>query len=241
MQNENKKFVNEYGYDKRAVGVFKSKDDLEDTLSDLKKSAFDMDRVSLITRHIEDIEGAEEITEKHGNEAKEGAAAGATAGTVLGGLGGFLVGVGVLAIPGVGPLLAAGVGIPAFASTLAGAGIGAAAGGIIGGLLGLGIPEERAKVYNERVKGGEHLLMVNGTADDLHRVQDIMRKHNVEEFGIYDAPDLIEAKPAQRDVITEPAPRREPVATREVVTDTRDIDRDGEPEVLIVDERKDIR
>lgn len=239
MQNE--KFVNEQGYDKRAVGVFKKHEDLEEALRDLKKSAFDMDRVSLITRHIEDIEGAREVTEKHGNEAKEGAAAGATAGTILGGLGGFLVGVGVLAIPGIGPLLAAGVGIPAFASTLAGAGIGAAAGGIIGGLVGLGIPEERAKVYNERVKGGEHLLMVNGTENDLHRVRDIMRRHNVDEFGIYDAPDLIKAKSARREVKAESAPRSERVVTREVLTETRDIDRDGEPEVFIVEERKEVR
>lgn len=232
MRNET--FVNEHGYDKRAVGVFKNHEDIEEALRDFKKSAFDMDRVSLITRHIEDIEGGKEVTEQYGNEAKEGAAAGATAGTILGGVGGFLVGVGVLAIPGIGPLLAAGVGIPAFASTLAGAGIGAAAGGIIGGLVGLGIPEERAKVYNARVKGGEHLLIVNGTEDDLHRVRDIMRKHNVDEFGIYDAPDLIAAKPAIRD---------ERVATRKVVTDIRgiDIDRDGEPEVLIVDERKEVR
>ncbi|HEY9603703.1 MAG TPA: histidine kinase [Allocoleopsis sp.] len=241
MRNENEKFVNEQGYDKRAVGVFKNHKDVEATLRDLKKSAFDMERVSLITRHIEDIEGAKEVTEKHGNEAKEGAAAGATAGTILGGVGGLLVGLGVLAIPGIGPVLAAGVGIPAFASTVAGAGIGAAAGGIIGGLLGLGIPEERAKVYNERVKGGEHLLMVHGTEDDLDRVRDIMRKHNVDEFGIYDAPDLIEAKPAQREVKAEPTPRIERVATRNVVTDTRDIDKDGEPEVFIVEERKDVR
>jgi hypothetical protein len=202
-----------------------------------------MERVSLIARHIEDVEGAKEVTENHGNEAKTGAAAGATAGTILGGVGGFLVGVGVLAIPGIGPLLAAGVGIPAFASTLAGAGIGAAAGGIIGGLVGLGIPEERAKVYNERVKSGDYLVMVNGTDDDLDRVESIMRNHNVEEFGIFEAPDLVEAKPARREVIAEPAPRSERVATRKVVTDTRgiDIDRDGEPEVFIVDERKNVR
>lgn len=241
IREERETFKNENGYNKRAVGVFKRHEDLEETLRDLKKSAFDMERISLITRHIEDIEGAKEVTEKHGNEAKEGAAAGATAGTVLGGVGGFLIGVGVLAIPGVGPLLAAGVGIPAFASTLAGAGIGAAAGGIIGGLLGLGIPEERAKVYNERVKGGQHLLMVNGTEDDLHHARDIMRRHNVEEFGIYDAPDLIEANSARSEVKTEPVVNRERVATREVVTDTRDIEGDGEPEVFIVEERKDIR
>lgn len=236
MRNENMATANRYT--KRAVGVFKSSEDTEALLRALKDSNFDMERVSLIARHVEDIEGAEEVTE--GNEAKEGAAAGATAGTVLGGLGGFLVGVGVLAIPGVGPLLAAGVGIPAFASTLAGAGIGAAAGGIIGGLVGLGIPEERAQVYNNRVKSGDYLVMVNGSENDLDRVESMMRDHHVEEFGIFEAPDLIAAQPVQRQVQTEPV-RTERVVNREVVTSTRDIDNDGEPEVIIVDDRKDVR
>lgn len=239
MKNAN--FVPANRYNKRAVGVFKRREDTEDVIRALKDADFDMERVSLIARHVEDVEGAKEVTEKHGNEAKEGAAAGATAGTILGGVGGFLVGVGVLAVPGIGPLLAAGVGIPAFASTLAGAGIGAATGGIIGGLVGLGIPEERAKVYNERVKSGDYLVMVNGSEDDLARVESMMRKHNVEEFGIFEAPDLVEAQPAQRNVKAEPVPTSERVVTREVVTDTRDIEGDGEPEVFIVDERKEVR
>lgn len=249
MINDRERFERETGYYKRAVGVFKKREDLEDVLEALKKSAFDINRVSLIARHIEEVEGAKEITEKHGNEAKEGAAAGAVTGTVLGGIGGFLVGVGLLAIPGIGPILAAGVEIPALASTLAGAGIGAAAGGIIGALVGMGIPEERAKVYNERVKAGDYLLMVSGTEDDLPRVQTIMREHNVDEFGIFDAPDLMKANPVERRerVVTrevveaEPVERRERVATRKVVTDAVDLEGDGEAEVFIVDERKEIR
>jgi hypothetical protein len=228
----------ERGYYKRAVGVFNRQEDVEAVLSDLKKSAYDMDRVSLIARHIDGVKGAEEVTEQHGNEAKEGAGIGATTGTVLGGLGGFLIGVGLLAIPGVGPILAAGAEISAIASTLAGAGIGAAAGGIIGALVGLGIPEERAKVYNQRIEAGDYLVMVSGTEDDLSRSQSIMRNHNVQEFGMYDAPDLVGAKPAPAAPVAEPVVERE-----EVVTKTRDIDidRDNEPEVLIVDKRDEIR
>lgn len=249
MINERETFNRETGSYKRAVGVFKSQNDLEQALDALKKSAYDMDRVSLIARHVEDIEGAKEITEKHGNEAKEGAGIGATTGTVLGGIGGFLVGVGLLAIPGVGPILAAGVEIPALASTLAGAGIGAAAGGIIGALVGMGIPEERAKVYNERIKAGDYLLMVSGNENDLGRAQTIMREHNVDEFGIFDAPDLMKAKPterreqvATREVVeAEPVERRERVATQKVVTDTVDLENDGEAEVFIVDKREEIR
>ncbi|MBD1805392.1 histidine kinase [Microcoleus sp. FACHB-SPT15] len=246
MINERETFNRETDSYKRAVGVFKSQDDLEQALDALKKSAYDMNRVSLIARHVEDIEGAKEITEKHGNEAKEGAGIGATTGTVLGGIGGFLVGVGLLAIPGVGPILAAGVEIPALASTLAGAGIGAAAGGIIGALVGMGIPEERAKVYNERIKAGDYLLMVSGNENDLGRVQTIMREHNVDEFGIYDAPDLIEARSrervATREVVeAKPVERRERVATQKVVTDAVDLENDGEAEVFIVDKREEIR
>lgn len=246
MINERETFNRETDSYKRAVGVFKSQDDLEKALDALKKSAYDMNRVSLIARHVEDIEGAKEITEKHGNEAKEGAGIGATTGTVLGGIGGFLVGVGLLAIPGVGPILAAGVEIPALASTLAGAGIGAAAGGIIGALVGMGIPEERAKVYNERIKAGDYLLMVSGNENDLGRVQTIMREHNVDEFGIYDAPDLIEARSrervATREVVeAKPVERRERVATQKVVTDAVDLENDGEAEVFIVDKREEIR
>jgi uncharacterized protein YcfJ len=171
----------------RAVGVFKNRHSLEDLLRSLKDSNFDMGKVSLIARNIDDVEGAQEVTEQHGNEAKEGAAAGATTGTVLGGLGGFLVGVGLLAVPGVGPILAAGAEISALASTLAGAGIGAAAGGIIGALVGLGIPEEKAKVYNARVKAGDYLVMITGSKDEINRVESMMRHHHVEDFDIFDA------------------------------------------------------
>lgn len=242
----NERLTQEHNHYKRAVGVFKRREDTEAVLRTLRDAGYDMNSVSLIARHVEDIKGADEVTDRHGNEAGEGAGIGATTGTVLGGIGGFLVGAGVLAIPGVGPILAAGVGISELAATLAGAGIGAATGGIVGALVGAGIPEERSKVYNERVKAGDHLLMVNGTDDELGQVEEIMRDHNVEEFGIFAAPDL---SPQSTRVDAEPARLEQPVATRKVHTDTRDmvtrethtntrdIDSDGEPEVIIVDRR----
>lgn len=234
------KSTREAMYDRRAVGSFKNRRDVEDALQDLKNAGIDMDRVSLIARHVEDVEGAEDVG-KRGNEAKEGAAAGATAGTVLGGIGGFLVGVGVLAVPGVGPILAAGVGIPALASTLAGAGIGAAAGGIVGALVGAGIPEERAKQYRDRVEAGEYLLMVNATENDSQRIESIMRNHHVEDFGIFDAPDLIGAGNAPRAVQHSNQKATMADTNRGKVTETLDIDNDNEPEVLIVDNRKEVR
>lgn len=208
---------------KRAMGVFKRREDLESTLQALKDTGIEKERISLLARHVEDVKGAEEISDGEGNEAKEGAGIGATTGTVLGGIGGFLIGAGVLAIPGVGPVLAAGAGISEIAATLAGAGIGAASGGLVGALVGAGIPEDRAKVYNQRFKAGDYLLMVDGTPDDLRKVESILRDRHVEELGIYNAPDL-----AQSGQTT---------TGHNAAVGTRDIDSDGEPEVVIVDKR----
>jgi hypothetical protein len=179
---------------KRGIGVFERRENVEEVLRALKNSGFNLDNVSLLARNTEEVEGAEELNEGGGNEAAEGAGIGATTGTVLGGIGGFLVGAGVLAIPGLGPALAAGVGISEIAATLAGAGIGAAAGGIIGALVGLGIPEEKAKVYQDRVKAGDYLLMVTGTENEVQRAAAILRDRNIQEFEIYDAPDLYKSQ-----------------------------------------------
>lgn len=174
---------------KRAVGVFEHREDVEKAIRALKDANYDMNRVSLIARNVSDVKGAEEITEKHGNEAKEGAGIGAVTGTVLGGLGGLLVGLGTLAIPGLGPVIIAGE-LTTLATTAAGAGVGAAAGGLVGALAGMGIPEEKAKIYEKRVKAGHYLLMVSGNNDQVRHADEIMHKYNTREFGIFDASDV---------------------------------------------------
>ncbi|MFP4009073.1 MAG: signal transduction histidine kinase (STHK), LytS [Spirulinaceae cyanobacterium] len=174
---------------KRAVGVFKNREDVEKAIRDLKNANYDMGRVSLIARNVSDVKGAEEITEKHGNEAKEGAGIGAVTGTVLGGLGGLLVGLGTLAIPGIGPVLVAGE-LATLGTTAAGAGIGAVSGGLVGALAGMGIPEEKAKIYEKRVKAGDYLLMVTGNDEQVRHADEIMHKYNIREFGIFDASDV---------------------------------------------------
>lgn len=210
----------------RVMGVFKRREDLEGALQALKDAGIEKERISLLARHVEDVKGAEEISDGDGNEAKEGAGIGATTGTVLGGVGGFLIGAGILAIPGVGPVLAAGAGISEIAATLAGAGIGAASGGLVGALVGAGIPEDRAKVYNQRFEAGDYLLMIDGTPDNLRQVESILRDRHIEEMGVYDAPDL-----AQRSQTT---------AGHNSAVGTRDLDSDGEPEVIIVDQRSQV-
>lgn len=182
----NSAYTNNIQY-KRAVGLFYSREEAEKAVRGLKDAGFDMDRVSVVARDADKIAGAE-TTEEVGNKADEGAAAGALTGGALGGITGLLVGLGALAIPGVGPILLAGAEATAIATTLAGGAIGAAAGGLVGALVGLGIPEEKAKIYSDRVAGGSFLVMVTGTEEEARRAEAIMNRCGVEEFGIYNAP-----------------------------------------------------
>ena len=177
---------------RRSVGLFYSRDEAEKALRALKDDGFDMNRVNVIAKNADEVTQSAGVDTAYdeGNNAAEGAGAGATTGTVLGGIGGLLVGLGTLAIPGVGPIIVAGEAASTIAATLAGAGIGAAAGGIIGGLVGLGIPEDKAKIYSDRVSGGSYLVMVNGTDDDISRAERILHDHGIEEYGVYDANDI---------------------------------------------------
>jgi hypothetical protein len=107
-------------------------------------------------------------------EAGEGAATGAGVGAAMGGIAGLLVGLGALAIPGIGPVLAAGPVIAA----LGGAGIGALTGGIIGALTDAGISESDANVYAEGVRRGGTLVTVHTTDDMANRAADVMNRHH---------------------------------------------------------------
>jgi len=222
----------------RAVGVFKNHEDVEHVIRALKDRNYDMSLVSLLARHVDDVAGADEIRDAgnrdaEGNEASEGAGIGATTGTVLGGVTGFLIGVGLLAIPGVGPVLAAGAEIGALGSTLAGAGVGAAAGGIIGALVGLGIPEERARVYEKRVKAGDYLLIISGETNDLEWIQSTMRDRHAEELEVFGP--RTDNRTERVDTRRTQDFNKETVGNRK----TYDIDNDSEPEVIVVDKTHD--
>ena len=179
-------YTNNIDY-KRAAGLFYSREEAEAAVRGLKDAGFDQDRISVIARDADKVDGVE-TTEEVGNKADEGAAAGAVTGGALGGITGLLVGLGALAIPGVGPILLAGAEVSAIATTLAGGAIGAATGGLVGALIGLGILEEKAKVYSDSVAGGSFLVMVTGTEAEVKRAEAIMQRCGVEEFGIYNAP-----------------------------------------------------
>src|SRR5207302_5924251 len=123
-------------------------------IEDLQSAGFSNNDISVL---LPDKSGTKDFAHKKGTKAPEGATAGAGAGAVLGGALGWLAGIGTLAIPGVGPLVAAG---PIMAA-LAGVGVGGTIGGITGMLIGMGIPEYEAKRYEGRIREGGILLSVH--------------------------------------------------------------------------------
>lgn len=127
-----------------------------------------------------DKQGTKQFAHEHNTKAPEGAATGAGVGGVTGGVLGLLAGIGALAIPGVGPLIAAG---PIMAA-LSGAAVGATVGGIAGGLIGMGIPEFEAKRYEESVKGGNILMSAHSESSEMTgRIKDIFKAGGAEHIS----------------------------------------------------------
>ncbi len=158
---------------KTIVGLFDDISDARNVVNDLISRGFDRNDISLVARNFDATdEVAIEVDEA--DEIVEGAAVGAVSGGLVGGMAGLLVGLGAFAIPGVGPIVAAGP----IVATLTGAGIGAAAGGVFGALVGWGLPDQEAEYYVEGVRRGGTLVAVK--ADEM-RVDDavaIMESHS---------------------------------------------------------------
>ena len=209
---------------KRAVGTFASRGDAEKALYKLRDDGFSMDKVSLLAKNADgkdNIAGADVNNEHGGNEAKEGAGIGATTGTVLGGLGGLLLGLNELLIPGIGPFLAAGT----IATTFAGAGLGALSGGIIGGLTGMGIPEEDAKVYGDRIDNGYYLVIVDGFEDEIDRAGSVLSGQNIGNWKVFDAevPKGVNANAAPVAPATPVVEKEVDVVNRKEVVDRKTV------------------
>jgi len=151
------------------VGVFHDRDDAQDAINALRDAGFAPDDISVLAR---DRDQAGALAEDTGTEAGAGAATGALTGGLLGGVAGWLVGIGALAIPGIGPIIAAGP----IAAALGGAALGAAGGGIIGALTGAGIPEDEARWYDEQFQGGGILVTVN-TRGRYDEATSVMREY----------------------------------------------------------------
>ena len=157
--------------------IVKSETQAARIVDDLKSAGFSNNDISAL---FPDKKGTRDFAHEQKTKAPEGAAAGASAGGLLGGTLGWLAGIGALAIPGVGPLIAAGP----IMGLLSGAAVGAATGGLTGALVGYGIPELEAKQYEGKVKGGNILLSVHtDDSTQVSRAKDIMKKHNAEDIA----------------------------------------------------------
>ncbi len=156
---------------KKIVGVFHNEHEASRAIEDLKSRGFLTEDISVIARDKRDVEA---ISDETGTKAPEGMASGAATGGLLGGVTGLLAGIGALAIPGIGPIIAAGP----IAATLAGAAVGAGTGGLVGGLIGLGIPEDEAESYDNYVDEGRILVMVDADDTRANDVYAVFRSHN---------------------------------------------------------------
>jgi Protein of unknown function (DUF3341) len=162
---------------KSVFGIYSSRSGVENAVSTLKDSGFQHSDVSVL---LPENLGNREIATEKNTKAPEGATTGAGSGAVIGGTLGWLVGIGALAIPGLGPFIAAG---PIMAA-LAGVGVGGAVGGVTGALVGMGIPEFEAKRYEGRLQKGGILVSVHcDTSEEVKRAKDILQRTGAEDIS----------------------------------------------------------
>ena len=158
-------------------GIYRSQSEVNEAVDALVAAGYRSADISVL---FPDNRGTKDFAHEKNTKAPEGTAAGASSGMVLGGALGWLTGIGALAIPGIGPFIAAGPIVAA----LAGAGAGGAIGGFIGALVGMGIPEYEAKRYEGRVRSGGLLMSVHcDNADWVGRAKKIMRETGAEDIG----------------------------------------------------------
>jgi hypothetical protein len=158
-------------------GIYQNGKQAERTVDDLLAARFSNDDISVL---LPDNKGSKDFAHEKNTKAPEGTTAGVTTGGVIGGTLGLLAGIGVLAIPGIGPFIAAGPIVTA----LAGLGVGGAVGGIIGALVGMGIPEYEAKRYEGHIKAGGVLLSVHcDTAEEIVRAKDVLKHTGAQDIS----------------------------------------------------------
>ena len=159
----------------------------------LKAAGFTSDDISAL---FPDKRSTRDFAHEQQTKAPEGAAAGAGTGALLGGVLGWLAGIGAIAIPGVGPLIAAGP----IMGLLGGAAVGGATGGIAGALIGYGMPELEAKRYEGKVHGGNILLSVHtDDRDEVKRAKEIFKQHGAEDIAYTGEANVPKEDRADRD------------------------------------------
>jgi len=165
------------GKNTAVYGIYRTRPDAENAVDEFLVSGFRSEDISVL---LQDNVGTKDFAHEKHTKAPEGTATGAVAGCAIGGTLGLLAGIGALAIPGVGPLIAAG---PVMA-TLAGVGSGGVVGGLIGALAGMGIPEFEAKRYEGRIKEGGILISVHcDNSEWVNRAKDLLKRTGGEDIA----------------------------------------------------------
>src|ERR1700676_2496223 len=168
------------GKNTAVFGIYPDRTGVERAVDTLRQEGFRSTDISVL---FPENQGTKDFAHEKNTKAPEGAATGATSGAVIGGTLGWLVGIGALAIPGLGPFIAAG---PIMAA-LAGAGAGGVVGGLAGALVGMGIPEYEAKRYEGRIKKGGILLSVHADNNDWkNKGREILKRTGAEDIGTKD-------------------------------------------------------
>jgi hypothetical protein len=158
-------------------GIYGSVAQAERAVDTLVQAGFPSADISVL---LPDYRGSRDFAHQKETKAPEGTAVGVTTGGVIGGTLGVLAGIGTLAIPGVGPFIAAG---PIMAG-LAGLGVGGAVGGLIGAMVGMGIPEYEAKRYEGRLRNGGVLLSVHcDTSEEIKRAKNMLKGTGAEDIS----------------------------------------------------------
>ena len=188
---------------KAVFGIVNSQRLAETVVSDLTSAGFASSDISVL---LPDKGSTRDFAHEKNTKAPEGAAAGAGTGGIAGGTLGLLAGIGALAIPGFGPLIAAG---PLLAA-LSGAAVGAAVGGLTGALVGMGIPELEAKQYEGKIRQGNILISVHTEdAKEVDRVKQIFKNLEVSDIGSTAESAVPKARPsAPAPVLRPSAPPR---------------------------------
>src|ERR1051325_1497667 len=165
------------GKNTAVFGIYEDRRRAEAAVDTLLDNGFRSEDISVL---LPDNVGTKDFAHEKNTKAPEGATTGATSGAVVGGTLGLLAGIGALAIPGVGPFIAAGP----IMGALAGAGTGGVVGGIIGALVGMGIPEYEAKRYEGLVKEGGMLLSVHcDNSDWVKRAKDVLEHTGAQDIS----------------------------------------------------------
>jgi len=158
-------------------GIYQSVAQAERGVDDLVLGRFSNNDISVL---MPDQQSSKDFAHEKHTKAPEGTTTGVVTGGTIGGALGLLAGIGALAIPGLGPFIAAG---PIMAA-LAGLGVGGAVGGLVGALIGMGIPEYEAKRYEGRLKEGGVLLSVHcATSEEIARAKDILKRSGADDIA----------------------------------------------------------